>query len=206
MRNNEWKVLYTMADIKPMLSDYGFIISCHSPGILLCPPGHEYLGVCTYLPVRLLLCDCAALLRMGSREMERDRLGQLGRENWSHSENHTFWSRSMNAACVAAIEARVLGRRKSCIWKTRGWCKQHQCGVIMLLAWPTLMVSRSFCFLFLEECLEISSGRTMAAGSVIGTSSKLNVSASVSSEMWAGREQRTKHSKYFQHSQMERAG
>ena len=115
MRNNEWKVLYTMADIKPMLSDYGFIISCHSPGILLCPPGHEYLGVCTYLPVRLLLCDCAALLRMGSREMERDRLGQLGRENWSHSENHTVWSRSMNAACVAAIEARVLGRRKSCI-------------------------------------------------------------------------------------------
>lgn len=115
MRDNEWKVLYTMADIKPVLSDYGFIISCHSPGILLCPPGHEYPGVCTYLPVRLLLCDCAALLRMGSREMERGRLSQLGRENWSHGENHTLWSRSMNAACVAATGAHVLHRRKSCI-------------------------------------------------------------------------------------------
>lgn len=102
IRDNEWKVRYTMADIKPVLSDYSFIISCHSPDILLCPPGHEYPGVCTYLPVRLLLCDCAALLRMGSTEMERDRLGQLGRENWSHSENHTFWSRSMHAACIAA--------------------------------------------------------------------------------------------------------
>lgn len=79
-----------MADIKPVLSEYGFIISCHSPAIQLCPPEHEYPGVYTYLPVRLLLCDCAALLRMGSRERERNRLGQLGRENWSHDENHTL--------------------------------------------------------------------------------------------------------------------
>lgn len=191
---------------KASLSEYGFIISCHSSAIQLCPPGYEYPGVYTFLPVRLLLCDCAALLRMGSREMERNRLGQLGRENWSRGENHTFWSRSVNGACVAATGAHVLGRRNSCVWKTRGWCKHHQCGVVMLLAWPTLMVSRSFCFLFLKEYLEICSGRTMAAGSVIGTSSKLNVSASVSSEMWAGREQRARHAKYFQHSQMERAG
>ena len=191
---------------KDSLSEYGFIISCHSPAIQLCPPGREYPGVYTYLPVKLLLCDCAALLRMGSREMERNRLGQLGRENWNCGENHTFWSRSVNGVCVAATGAHVLGRRKSCVWKTWGWCKHHQCGVLMLLAWPTLMVSRSFCFLFLKECLEICSGRTMAAGSVIGTSSKLNVSASVSSETWAGREQRARHTKYFQHSQIERAG
>lgn len=116
MRDNECKVLYTMADIKPVLSDYGFIISCHSPGILLCPPGHEYPGVCTYLPVRLLLCDCAALLRMGSREMERIESKPAGQGKLEPRVKTTLCGAgSMNAACVAATGAHVLRRRKSCI-------------------------------------------------------------------------------------------
>lgn len=69
-----------MAGINPVLSDCVIIISCHPLGFLLCPPGCDYPGVCTHLPVRLLLCDCATFLRMGCSEMGRARLGQLGRE------------------------------------------------------------------------------------------------------------------------------